>query len=92
MEENTPTRKWIGAGLRAAFIFGVVAAIPLLGLPHPRIIGAACLTFLALPAGLLLVPFMRNIHDADLGLMTVAILINWILYTALLRWLLRNRT
>jgi hypothetical protein len=85
-------RDWIVAGLRVAVVFAAIASIPFLRLPHPESIGAACLLFLSLPGGLLLLPFiMKNFHDADTGFFVGAIFFNWLLYTSLLRWLISRR-
>jgi hypothetical protein len=91
-EKDGHQRDWIVAGLRVAVLFAPIAGIAFFRLPIPESIGTACLLFLSLPGGLLLLPFiMKNIHDVDTGFFLAAIFLNWLFYTSLLRWLISRR-
>jgi hypothetical protein len=80
------------------FLAGTVVTVVYLGgictvfLPVSESIHGDILTVLALPSILLLLPILfSNIHNPDLGdipTITLAVVLNWLFYTAILRWVL----
>jgi hypothetical protein len=94
LEKVGSLREWIVASLVVLLVFAPTAAIVFARSPiHiSESVGRACFFFLVLPGMILFFPLiMSNIHNGSIGFIASSILLNWFLYTALLRWILARR-
>jgi hypothetical protein len=84
-------RDWFAAGSIVAAIY--VICVGTLFLPISDSTSGGVVTFLTFPSAVLLIPLMLlgNFHDPLFGetpFVVLAVSLNWIFYTAILRWVL----